>query len=80
MLTAKDNVDHKPGWGTAQDQLAALSTNSRHTVADLSTMSASWTTRPVPPCPVTAITDVVTAVRTHTSPAVSLTSRAGRPA
>ena len=35
VLTAKDNVDAKPGWGTAQDQMAALSTNSRHTVADL---------------------------------------------
>ena len=35
VLTAKANVDSKPGWATAQDQMAALSTNSRHTVADM---------------------------------------------
>src|SRR3954454_18640382 len=39
VLTAKDNVDHKPGWATAQDQLAALSTNTRHTVANLDHMA-----------------------------------------
>ncbi|HEY0000290.1 MAG TPA: alpha/beta hydrolase [Actinoplanes sp.] len=62
VLTAKDNVDHLPGWGTAQDQMAALSTNSRHTVADLSHVAllddpagAALT--------VTAIGDVVAAAR-----------------
>jgi pimeloyl-ACP methyl ester carboxylesterase len=62
VLTAKDNVDRKPGWGTAQDQLAALSTNSRHTVANLDHVAflhdpagATLTTE--------AITDVLTAVR-----------------
>ena len=64
VLTAKDNVDSKPGWGTAQDQMAALSTNSRHTVEEESHVglltdptSAAQT--------VTAITDVLAAARTH---------------
>lgn len=65
VLTAKDNVDHKPGWGTAQDQLAALSTNSRHTVADLDHM-AYLQDQTGAALSITAITDVVTAVRTHT--------------
>lgn len=65
VLTAKDNVDHKPGWGTAQDQLAALSTNTRHTVADLD--HVAFLTDPAGSAlSITAITDVVTAVRTHT--------------
>jgi pimeloyl-ACP methyl ester carboxylesterase len=65
VLTAKDNVDNKPGWGTAQDQMAALSTNSRHTVANLSHVAflddptgAALT--------VTAISDVVAATHTQT--------------
>jgi hypothetical protein len=65
VLTAKDNVDHKPGWATAQDQLAALSTNTRHTVANLDHMAiledasgAEQSTR--------AIRDVVASVRNHT--------------
>lgn len=64
VLTAKDNVESKPGWSTAQDQMAALSTDSRHTVVDESHVglltdptSAAQT--------VTAITDLVTSVRTH---------------
>jgi pimeloyl-ACP methyl ester carboxylesterase len=65
VLTAKDNVDHKPGWGTAQDQLAALSTNTRHIVADLG--HVAFLTDPAGSAlSITAITDVVTAVRTHT--------------
>lgn len=64
VLTAKDNVDAKPGWGTAQDQMAALSTNSRHTVEDLS--HVGLLTDPTGATgTVTAITDVVTAARTH---------------
>jgi pimeloyl-ACP methyl ester carboxylesterase len=64
VLTAKDNVDSKPGWGTAQDQMAALSTNSRHTVEDLS--HVGLLTDPTGAAEtVTAITDVVTAARTH---------------
>jgi pimeloyl-ACP methyl ester carboxylesterase len=65
VLTAKDNVDHKPGWGAAQDQLAALSTNARHTVADLDHV-ALLTDPAGSALSITAITDVVTAVRTHT--------------
>jgi pimeloyl-ACP methyl ester carboxylesterase len=65
VLTAKDNVDHRPGWSTAQDRLAALSTNVRHTVADVDHVGLL-----VDPdgaaASVTAITDVVTAVRTRT--------------
>jgi pimeloyl-ACP methyl ester carboxylesterase len=62
VLTAKDNADHRPGWGTAQDRLAALSSGSRHTVADLDHMgllldpSGSALS-------VDAITDVVAAAR-----------------
>jgi len=65
VLSAKDNVDHKQGWGTAQDQLAALSTNTRHTVANLDHMAlledpsgAAQSTQ--------AIADVVTTARNHT--------------
>ena len=65
VLTAKDNVDHTPGWGTAQNQLAALSTNTRHTVANLD--HVAFLTDPAGAAlSITAITDVVTAVRTHT--------------
>jgi pimeloyl-ACP methyl ester carboxylesterase len=64
VLTAKDNVDAKPGWDTAQDQMAALSTNSRHTVENLS--HVGLLTDPTGAAQtVTAITDVVTATRTH---------------
>jgi hypothetical protein len=64
VLTAKDNVDAKPGWGTAQDQMAALSTNSRHTVENLS--HVGLLTDPTGATQtVIAITDVVTATRTH---------------
>jgi hypothetical protein len=65
VLTAKDNVDHKQGWVTAQDQLAALSTNTRHSVANLDHMAiledpsgAEQSTR--------AIADVVASARNHT--------------
>jgi pimeloyl-ACP methyl ester carboxylesterase len=64
VLTAKDNVDAKPGWGTAQDAMAALSTNSRHTVENLS--HVGLLTDPTGATQtVTAITDVVTATRTQ---------------
>jgi hypothetical protein len=64
VLTAQDNVDHMPGWGTAQNQLAALSTNTRHTVANLD--HVAFLTDPAGSAlSITAITDVVTAVRTH---------------
>jgi pimeloyl-ACP methyl ester carboxylesterase len=65
VLTAKDNVDHRPGWGTAQDQLAALSTNTRHTVADLTHMA--FLEDPAGAAQsIQAIGDVVSSVRNHT--------------
>lgn len=64
VLTVKDNIDAKPGWGTAQDQMAALSTNSRHTVADL-THVALLTDPAGAALTVRAIDDVVTAATTH---------------
>ncbi|MGO4343489.1 alpha/beta fold hydrolase [Pedococcus sp. 2YAF34] len=66
VLTAKANVDAKPGWATAQDQMAALSTNTRHTVADMD--HVGFLHDPVGAAQsVTAIEDVVTAARTHTA-------------
>lgn len=65
VLTAKDNVDAKPGWGTAQNAMAALSSNSRHTVENLSHVGL-LTDRTGAAQTVTAISDVVTAARTHT--------------
>lgn len=63
VLTAQDNVDGKPGWGAAQDQLAALSTNVRHTTADVDHM-AFLHDSDGSAVSVTGIRDVVTAVRT----------------
>ncbi len=34
MVTSRANADGTKGWTAAQDQLAALSTNSTHWVAD----------------------------------------------
>src|SRR3954453_524878 len=39
VLTAKDHVDHKPAGGPVQGQLPPLSTNPRHTVANLDNMA-----------------------------------------
>ena len=66
VLTAKANVDSKPGWATAQDQMAALSTNSRHTVTDMD--HVGFLHHPVGAAQsVAAITDVITATRTNGS-------------
>jgi pimeloyl-ACP methyl ester carboxylesterase len=65
VLTAKDNVDHRQGWRTAQDRLAVLSTNARHTVADLDHMA--FLEDPAGSAQsVDAITDVVASARSHT--------------
>ncbi|MEV6494058.1 alpha/beta fold hydrolase [Actinoplanes sp. NPDC051633] len=65
VLTAKDNVDHKQGWDSAQNRLAALSSDSRHTVADLE--HVAFLHDPAGSAlSITAITDVVTAARTRT--------------
>jgi len=65
VLTAKENVDQRPGWDTAQDQLAQLSSNTRHTVADVS-HTAFLDDAAGSALSVEAITDVVASVRTHT--------------
>ncbi|WP_299448005.1 alpha/beta fold hydrolase [uncultured Phycicoccus sp.] len=66
VLTAKANVDSKPGWATAQEQMAALSTNSRHTVAEMD--HVGFLHNPTGAAQsVTAIADVVTATRTQGS-------------
>jgi pimeloyl-ACP methyl ester carboxylesterase len=64
VLTSQDNIDSKPGWATAQDEMAALSTSSRHTVGNLS--HVAFLTDPTGSAlTVSAISDVVTASRTH---------------
>lgn len=64
VLTAKENVDQRPGWDTAQDRLARLSTNARHVVADLSHMA--FLEEPAgAELSIDAITDVVVSVRSH---------------
>lgn len=65
VLTAQDNVDGKPGWGTAQEQLAALSADTRHTIANVDHMAFLHDSDGAS-LSVTGIRDVVTAVRTHT--------------
>ena len=64
VLTAKANVDAKPGWATAQNQMGALSTNSRHTVVDMDHVGFLHNPGGAIQS-VTAITDVVTAARAH---------------
>jgi pimeloyl-ACP methyl ester carboxylesterase len=65
VLTAQDNVDQLPGWGTAQDQLAQLSTNTRHTVANLDHMA--FLDDPAgSKLSVDAITDVIASIRSDT--------------
>ena len=65
VLTAKDNADHRQGWATAQDQLAALSTNTRHTVADFDHMALLENPAGSAQS-IKAITDVVDSARNHT--------------
>jgi pimeloyl-ACP methyl ester carboxylesterase len=65
VLTARETVDRKAGWDTAQIELAALSSNARHTVADLD--HAGFLHDPQGAAlTVAAITDVLTSARTHT--------------
>jgi len=65
VLTAKENVDQRPGWDAAQDELAQLSTNTRHTVADLS-HTAFLDDAAGAALSVEAVTDVIASIRTHT--------------
>ncbi len=66
VLTAKGTVEQTAGWGTAQKRLAELSTNVRHEVADLDHVALLDDPRGVA-LSARAVTDVVTAVRTHTT-------------
>ncbi|HVC73653.1 MAG TPA: alpha/beta fold hydrolase [Mycobacteriales bacterium] len=63
VVTSRANADGTTGWSAAQDQLAALSTNSTHWVADTTHVGllddAAGSTDSI-----RAITAVVTAVRT----------------
>ncbi|MGH8895134.1 MAG: alpha/beta hydrolase, partial [Actinomycetes bacterium] len=63
VVTARENADGTKGWAAAQDQMAALSTNSSHWVADTTHVGllddAAGSVESV-----RAITEVVTAVRT----------------
>jgi pimeloyl-ACP methyl ester carboxylesterase len=64
VVSAQDTIDQTAGWGTAQTQLAGLSSNARHVVADLTHVAllddpagAALSTR--------AVDDVVRSARTH---------------
>jgi hypothetical protein len=63
VVTSRENVDGTKGWTAAQDQMAALSTNSSHWVSSATHVGllsdAAGSTDSV-----RAITAVVTAVRT----------------
>ncbi len=64
VLTARENVDQRPGWTTAQDQLAQLSTNVRHTVGDVTHMGL-LDDPDGSVLSIDAIRDVVASVRSH---------------
>ena len=66
VLTSGENAEQTPGWMTAQDQLATLSTNTRHTVADVGHMDFLLNGAGAA-ISVTGIDDVITAVRTGTA-------------
>jgi pimeloyl-ACP methyl ester carboxylesterase len=64
VLTSLDELTHTPGWGTAQAQLATLSSNSSHSVIDV-THAAVLDDPGSAAAAVRAISDVVASVRTH---------------
>ena len=65
VVTARENADGTKGWAAAQDQMAALSTNSTHWTADTTHVGLLDDANGLPES-VRAITEVVTAVRTGT--------------
>jgi hypothetical protein len=65
VLTASENSVGIDGWAGAQDQLAALSTNSIHRTVDSSHTGLLEDTGPAAES-VRAITEVITSVRTGT--------------
>ena len=66
VLTSATSDEQTPGWKTGQDELAALSSNTRHTVADVGHMDFLLD-RAGAAISVTGIDDVLTAVRTGTA-------------
>jgi pimeloyl-ACP methyl ester carboxylesterase len=64
VLTSLDELTRTPGWGTAQDQLAALSSNSSHSVIDV-THAAVLDNPASAAAAVRAIGEVVDSVRTQ---------------
>jgi pimeloyl-ACP methyl ester carboxylesterase len=66
VVSASDSMAHTAGWPAAQQQLVALSRNSTHRIAESS--HAGLLDHPTSfPTAVTAIHDVVTAVRTEST-------------
>jgi pimeloyl-ACP methyl ester carboxylesterase len=65
VLTARENVDQRSGWSTAQEELARLSSNVRHTIGDVSHVGL-LTDSAGSALSVQAIDDVITSVRTRT--------------
>jgi len=63
VLTTTESITKSPGWTTAQDELAALSTNSSHRVVD-TTHVGVLVSSAGSDASVRAITDVISAVRT----------------
>jgi pimeloyl-ACP methyl ester carboxylesterase len=63
VVTSTEQLEKAPGWSTAQDELARLSANSSHHVAD-TTHVGVLTSTTGSEISVQAITDVVRAVRT----------------
>jgi pimeloyl-ACP methyl ester carboxylesterase len=62
VVTSTETIEKSPGWSTAQDELAQLSTNSSHRVADTSHVGVLTSTSGSE-VSVHAITDVVRAIR-----------------
>ena len=63
VVTATESLEQIKGWADAQDRLAALSTNSQHRVADATHEGLTDDKVAFQPS-VTAISDVVRAIRT----------------
>ena len=64
VLTSQDELTHTPGWATAQDQMAGLSSNSAHSVVDV-THAAMLEDPASAVAAAGAIDDVVLSLRTH---------------
>jgi hypothetical protein len=65
VLTSQDELSRTPGWAAAQDRLAGLSSNSRHSVVDV-THAAMLDDPTSAATAARAIDDVVRSLRTRT--------------